>query len=898
MSKPLIVVAGTAALGIAIASLWGSPDSDDVPKPTPVSCEFELPDGFASDEWVVSEAEDAPSWKTERDRRRRVIDRYLSIEDADCAKKLGFSPDQNPKLAWEYFTRHPIGYGGVPLVLLKTLLSLDPVEEADRHRILLEAAARAETAGNEAAASTLKKDADEAKALETIARIWKKPSPITDERTQDRYTLDHLGMARPVDSYDKYSDAYSGAGDAHRLPNGLVFDPNVEPKPLGLPARVIQLLREDWRSVATDPNESAWKRPFVKLALWLEHQKARSELSAIGEFAQESLREQRREYFLEKLLHVANYDEDIAGFQKAPPDDAVFFACSACHQGRVFVDDEMVFADGMPNTEIEAQYFSQLLMETGFALLEDGWDETTDKEPTAGNVLASIDLDWTAIRALHKRLIARALDDTGEVLPTIYGGGDADEHRAVLQTYHVAAQFPKYVMDLVGIAIKTQYIYWQIAKQHSFKGEEPALMSGRTGQMDAFGIASGLVAIHTYRPDNSFIRFLCRDNPDNPLFELLETEPGPDCDPEQLAAAAEKIRSTLPDWAPSVPAPIDIPTLSWMKHRVLANWDGNQGAAARTLASGTSATGDPTKVNVRVHEPLNPMLNYLPPTPYPFDDVDRVRARRGRELFYGRDPEFPDVNCAECHVPQSDEIVPITHDVLNNGRLPLTVAKNLEELRAPTPCEYPNLCVDGNRAIVNTPTSRYALAGIVMEACMIFVQNTGNDWCLPHDERGRLILDWDVSNDDYFKNTPGRVALGEHGYKVDMQHGIWARAPYLHNGSVPTLGHLLCPETRPDAFIRGQITEYDTKLVGFQWAPPVPDERLVPGEAQQIKLYETDVVSRSNRGHEYGWQTCRPRGGRHINQFRDLDAVDDRDEITRLILQSAAGDLIEYMKTF
>jgi hypothetical protein len=36
--------------------------------------------------------------------------------------------------------------------------------------------------------------------------------------------------------------------------------------------------------------------------------------------------------------------------------------------------------------------------------------------------------------------------------------------------------------------------------------------------MDAFGIASGLVAIHSRRPDNSFLEFVRRDNPKSPIF--------------------------------------------------------------------------------------------------------------------------------------------------------------------------------------------------------------------------------------------------------------------------------------------------------------------------------------------------------------------------------------------
>lgn len=44
--------------------------------------------------------------------------------------------------------------------------------------------------------------------------------------------------------------------------------------------------------------------------------------------------------------------------------------------------------------------------------------------------------------------------------------------------------------------------------------------------------------------------------------------------------------------------------------------------------------------------------------------------------------------------------------------------------------------------------------------------------------------------------------------------GVWATAPYLHNGSVPTLWHLLHPDQRPAKFIAGN-REYDPDKVGF-----------------------------------------------------------------------------------
>ena len=119
-------------------------------------------------------------------------------------------------------------------------------------------------------------------------------------------------------------------------------------------------------------------------------------------------------------------------------------------------------------------------------------------------------------------------------------------------------------------------------------------------------------------------------------------------------AAADRIFKNISAWAPPVPAPIDIKSVNWATERYHANWDGNQGASSRTLASGASATGDPRMVNVRIHEPLNPFIDNLPPPPYPFASVDLARAREGKAHLQGR-------QCATCHTPRNQTIYPASH---------------------------------------------------------------------------------------------------------------------------------------------------------------------------------------------------------------------------------------------
>lgn len=83
------------------------------------------------------------------------------------------------------------------------------------------------------------------------------------------------------------------------------------------------------------------------------------------------------------------------------------------------------------------------------------------------------------------------------------------------------------------------------------------------------------------------------------------------------------------------------------------------------------------------------------------------------------------------------------------------------------------------------------------------------------------------------------------GYVSGLLDGIWLRAPYLHNGSVPTLRDLLKPAAqRPTSFYRGNDT-YDQKNVGF-----VSD--VASEGARNYSRIETWRQGNGSGGHEYG----------------------------------------------
>ena len=81
----------------------------------------------------------------------------------------------------------------------------------------------------------------------------------------------------------------------------------------------------------------------------------------------------------------------------------------------------------------------------------------------------------------------------------------------------------------------------------------------------------------------------------------------------------------------------------------------------------------------------------------------------------------------------------------------------------------------------------------------------------------------------------------EFQYKARPLDGIWATAPYLHNGSVPTLMDLMKPAAqRPKVFWVGS-REFDPVNVGF-----------VSTEAPGRFRFDTSVEGNLNSGHEWG----------------------------------------------
>jgi len=108
------------------------------------------------------------------------------------------------------------------------------------------------------------------------------------------------------------------------------------------------------------------------------------------------------------------------------------------------------------------------------------------------------------------------------------------------------------------------------------------------------------------------------------------------------------------------------------------------------------------------------------------------------------------------------------------------------------------------------------------------------------------------SRDAWF--VGGKPMRATKGYQAPPLDGVWATAPYFHNGSVPTLDGVLNSKARPKRFTRSFVTDeadFDFDRIGWKFEEAnAVDPKLSPFERR--KIYDTAERGRGNGGHAYG----------------------------------------------
>jgi hypothetical protein len=106
-----------------------------------------------------------------------------------------------------------------------------------------------------------------------------------------------------------------------------------------------------------------------------------------------------------------------------------------------------------------------------------------------------------------------------------------------------------------------------------------------------------------------------------------------------------------------------------------------------------------------------------------------------------------------------------------------------------------------------------------------------------HSWANPAAVDW--FNQSYFAKQGARLEP-KPGYVAPPLDGIWATAPFFHNGSVPTLEGVIHSLKRPTRWTRSfGDSDYDLIAVGWRAGGTGPE-------------YDTTRIGYSNRGHTFG----------------------------------------------
>jgi mono/diheme cytochrome c family protein len=159
---------------------------------------------------------------------------------------------------------------------------------------------------------------------------------------------------------------------------------------------------------------------------------------------------------------------------------------------------------------------------------------------------------------------------------------------------------------------------------------------------------------------------------------------------------------------------------------------------------------------------------------------------------------------------------PAQAEVLTTRKITLPAFLEIRDFE-PTPAPFRGTvyCATGKGERVSETSFGVALAGVV--------EKTVNTW---YDRNGV---------------SPGPERDRINGYRPNcIQAGIWATAPFLHTGAVPTLWDMLGPpEQRPARFCLGS-RQFDPVKVGYS-------TECIPGSFE----LDTSIPGNLNTGHEF-----------------------------------------------
>ena len=130
---------------------------------------------------------------------------------------------------------------------------------------------------------------------------------------------------------------------------------------------------------------------------------------------------------------------------------------------------------------------------------------------------------------------------------------------------------------------------------------------------------------------------------------------------------------------------------------------------------------------------------------------------------------------------------------------------------------------------------------------------------VPITDIGTDPVRWEALTEDYRRwyqaswfthHGEKKVTFKPTGYIPPPLDGIWASAPYLHNGSVPTLWGVLNPDQRPAIWTRSE-NGYDRQQVGLEFKKhrQLPDH--FDDRWKRRQFFDTGQPGKSAAGHRF-----------------------------------------------
>jgi RoxA-like, cytochrome c-like len=287
-------------------------------------------------------------------------------------------------------------------------------------------------------------------------------------------------------------------------------------------------------------------------------------------------------------------------------------------------------------------------------------------------------------------------------------------------------------------------------------------------------------------------------------------------------------------------APVSFPHIWGMRVTGWLQWGANTNSVMERnigQALGVGALFDPVtfRSTVRLDDlhRLENMAYRLEPPEWPafLPPIDQAKAARGQQHFTKY--------CVGCHETWTADGQMREYKLFGLSEVgtdPLT-ALNYERLVLESDGEvkpFPYAAMD---LIKRVKTVAYQQRGIDQKTIDLWEQRylrAGPRW----DPTFRAPL----LNADKWDDTKGRKV-----YRSKTLVGIWATAPFLHNGSVPTLYDLLKPAAeRPVTFVLG-TREYDPVKLGYQGDA----SKFVLPPGAELFTFDTRLSGNWNTGHEW-----------------------------------------------